>query len=299
MAVTAAQVKELREKTGVGMMECKKALTENDGDLEKAILWLRERGLSRAAKKASRVAAEGVVKILTSDNHKEAVMLEVNCETDFAAKNADFVAFVDDAAKVALENKAPSVEALAELKMPSGDNVADALTALIAKVGENMKLRRLGYLSVDNGVVTGYSHMGGKIGALVALADATSEVSELGRDIAMHVAAAAPRYLKSDEVSADELDQERDLAKKKLEEQGKPSDLIEKIMVGQMNKFYKEICLLDQAFVKDPNVSVSKLVKEQGKGSSLSGFLRFALGEGIEKKEENFAEEVAAAVKGN
>jgi elongation factor Ts len=183
--------------------------------------------------------------------------------------------------------------------MPGGDNVADTLTSLIAKVGENMKLRRLGMLSVDNGVVAGYSHMGGKIGALVAIENGSGELGELGKDVAMHVAAAAPRYLKSDEVSQDELNQEKELAKKKLEEQGKPADLIEKIMMGQMNKFYKEICLMEQAFIKDPNFSVSKLLKEQGKGATLTGFLRFALGEGIEKKEENFAEEVAAAVKGN
>lgn len=299
MAVTAAQVKELREKTGVGMMECKNALSENGGDMEKAILWLRERGMSRAAKKASRVAAEGIVKVLTSDDMKSAVLLEVNCETDFAAKNEDFQKFVNEAAAVALKHKAPSVEALSELKMSGGDNVADTLTGLIAKVGENMKLRRLGLLTSDNGIVAGYSHMGGRIGALVALANATTAQEEIGRDVAMHVAASAPKYLKSDEVAQSELDQERELAAKKLAEQGKPADLIDKIMAGQMNKFFKEICLVDQAFIKDPNLSVQKLVKDQGKGASVTGFLRYALGEGIEKKEENFAEEVAAAVKGN
>lgn len=298
MAVTAAQVKELREKTGVGMMECKKALTENGGDLEQAIVWLRERGLSRAAKKAGRVAAEGVVCINVADDMATGVLVEVNCETDFAAKNEDFQNFCKEVSDIALTNKAPSAEALAELKNAAGENIGDALKSLIAKVGENMTLRRVQYMEPANGIVVGYSHMGGKIGAMVALEGATKDNLELGKDVAMHIAAASPRYLKSDEVNQSELDQEKEIAKKKLIEQGKPEDLIEKILVGQMNKFYKEVCLVDQAFVKDPNVSITKLLKQNG-DISISSFARFALGEGIEKKEDNFAEEVAAAVKGS
>jgi len=298
MAVTAGMVKELREKTGVGMMECKKALTENGGDLEKAIVWLRERGLSRAAKKAGRVAAEGVVKIEVADDMSAGVLVEVNCETDFAAKNDDFQNFVNEVSKIALDNKAPSADALAELKNSSGDNIGDALKSLIAKVGENMTLRRVQLVEAKDGIVVGYSHMGGKIGAMVALEGGKKDQLELGKDVAMHIAAAAPRFLKSDEVDASELEQEKEIARKKLVEQGKPEDLIEKILMGQMSKFYKEVCLIEQAFVKDPNVTIKNLLK-QNNVSGISSFARFALGEGIEKKEENFADEVAAAVKGN
>ncbi|MEZ4741257.1 MAG: translation elongation factor Ts [Bdellovibrionota bacterium] len=295
MTIKASQVKELREKTGVGMMECKKALVENGGDLEKAILWLRERGMSRAAKKAGRVAAEGICSVLVNAERTAGVILEVNCETDFSAKNADFQSFVNIATQVALENEVQSIEQLAETKMEDS-TVGQKLTDLIAKVGENMNIRRVSVLKAEaNGLISGYSHMGGKIGTLVRLNGASNEeVATLGQDVAMHVAAAAPRYLNRDSVDASELAQEQELAKKKLIEEGKPEDIIEKIMVGQINKFYSEVCLVDQPFVKEPKLSVSKHIQQSKLGVELTGFVRYQLGEGIEKKSENFAEEVAA-----
>lgn len=297
MTISASMVKELREKTGVGMMECKKALEENQGDMEKAILWLRERGLSRAAKKADRVASEGIVKVLVADDNRTGVVIELNAETDFASKNAEFIKFADDVAKVALQNKVGDLDALNSLKMGS-DTVENNLKGLIAKIGENMRLRRVALLTTNKGTVSGYTHMGGKIGSLVLLNGAEGlEVQELGKDLAMHAAAAAPRYLKSDEVSPEEIETEKDLGRKALLEQGKPENMHEKILQGQINKFFKEICFTEQAFIKDPALSVSKLVAEKGKGATLSSFHLFKLGEGIDKKKENFADEVAAALR--
>jgi len=290
-------VKELREKTGVGMLECKKALEENQGDLDKAILWLRERGLSRAAKKADRVAAEGIVKVLVSDDNRSAVVLELNSETDFVSKNVDFMQFVDDVAKLALQHKVGDLDALKTLKLGS-DTVDNVLAGLIARIGENMRLRRVGLLTTSKGTVAGYTHMGGKIGSIVLLNGAEGpEVQELGKDLAMHAAAAAPRYLKSDEVSAEEIEIEKALGRKALAEQGKPENMHEKILAGQINKFYKEICFVEQAFIKDPALSISKLVADKGKGASLTSFHLFKLGEGIVKKKENFADEVAAQLR--
>lgn len=294
MTITASQVKDLREKTGVGMLECKKALEENGGDMEKAIVWLRERGMSRAAKKADRVAAEGIVEVLVSPDNTAGVLVELNCETDFAAKNAEFVQMAKDTAKIALETKSKTVEELLSAKHPAGASVQDTLTQLIAKVGENMTLRRVKVLTAGNGAVAGYSHMGGKIGSLVVLEGAKgADVNELGRDVAMHVAASNPKALTDKDVNAAELEQEREIARKKLLEEGKKPEMIEKILVGQMNKFYKEICLTQQAFIKDPNVSVEKHVDNTKKGVKVASFARFQLGEGVEKKAENFAEEVA------
>ncbi|NRA65590.1 MAG: elongation factor Ts [Pseudobacteriovorax sp.] len=297
MAVTAAMVKELRQKTGVGMMECKKALTETDGDIEKAILYLRERGMSRAAKKADRITAEGIVSVLTSSDNKKGAIVEVNCETDFVSKNADFIKFTKDLAQLALENNVNDIDSLNKL-MLEGKSVAEVLPELIATIGENINVRRVATLQASNGIVDGYTHMGGKIGTLVLLegSDAESNI-ELAKDIAMHTAAVAPRYLTSGEVSATEIEQEKELARKKLIEEGKPENLIEKILQGQISKFYKEICLEEQAFVKDPNYTIKKLVAEKGQGAKLSAYYRFQLGEGIEKKQENFAEEVAAQLK--
>lgn len=298
MAVTAAQVKALREKTGVGMMDCKKALTENDGDVEKAILWLRERGLSRAAKKADRVTAEGTVAIYVNDDNTGGVALEINCETDFVSKNQDFINFADQVSKLALEKDSTDIDSLKAEAMSDGKSVGDKLTELISTIGENLNLRRIKVLKTSNGTVTGYSHMGGKIGTLVLLEGSTGEAAAtLGQDLAMHCAAAAPRYLNSSDVDTKEIDQEKELARKQLLEQGKPEDLIEKILVGQVNKFFKEICFLDQPFVKDSAVSVEKLIKNHSSDAVLRDYCRFQLGEGIEKKKEDFAAEVAAAVK--
>jgi len=294
MAITAGQVKELREKTGVGMMECKKALSESDGDMEKAVLWLRERGMSRAQKKAGRVTAEGLVGVLLNDAQTAGVVLEVNCETDFVSKNDDFKKFVADASKLALDNKVTSVQELGDIAMASGKTVADTLTSLIATIGENLQLRRVACLQADDGIVAGYTHMGGGIGTLVALKGTKN--TELAKDLAMHIAAAAPRYLTNDQVDATELEQEKELAKKKLLEEGKPENMIDKIMAGQMSKFYKEVCLIEQAFVKDPKTSIKQLLASDG-GASITGFQRFQLGEGIEKKSDNFADEVKSLTK--
>jgi elongation factor Ts len=297
MAVTisASMVKDLREKTGVGMMECKKALEENSGDLEKSIVWLRERGMSRAAKKADRIAAEGIVHFAIGPKGDTAVLLEVNCETDFVSKNDEFKNFVNEAGKLSLQNNISDVEKLSALKMSSGTSVDETLKGMIQKIGENMKLRRVSAISVPGAVISGYSHMGGKIGTITVLEGATgAAITELGKDIAMHVAAAFPKYLSRADVDNTELNQERDIARKKLVEEKKPEAMIDKILDGQMNKFYKEVCLLEQGFVKDPDISVAKLLEKTDKNLKLTKFLRFQLGEGIEKKQENFAAEVAA-----
>lgn len=294
MTITASMVKDLREKTGMGMMECKKALEENAGDMEKAIVWLRERGMSRAAKKADKIAAEGVVEVYITPDRSAGVLLEVNCQTDFVAKNEEFAQIAKEAAEAALKTKASSVEELANTKVGSA-TVAERLVELAAKIGEKMELRRLKIVHSSNGVVSGYSHMGGRIGTLVVLEGAKGDnVDALGKDLAMHIAASSPRYLTESEIDAAELETEREIARKKLEEEGKKADMIEKILVGQMKKFAKEVCLVDQPFVKDPNVTVAKHVENTHKGLKLAAFARFALGEGIEKKTENFAEEVAA-----
>jgi elongation factor Ts len=299
MEITASLVKELREKTGVGMMECKKALQENGGDLEKAIIWLRERGLSRAAKKAGRVTSEGLVEVLVSADATAGVVVEVNCETDFVSKNDDFKNFTKTVAELALTKKIGDAEALAGEKLASGETVQDRITALIATIGENLSLRRVALLTTNAGTIAGYIHMGGKIGALVRIEPATGDVvKELGKDLAMHVAAAAPKYLNETEVDPAELEQEKDLARKKLAEQKKPADMIEKILAGQMVKFYKEVCFVEQGFIKDPNISIKKLVEEKAKGAQVTGFVRYNLGEGLEKRKDNFAEEVAATSKG-
>jgi elongation factor Ts len=281
------------------MMECKKALAETSGDMEKALLWLRERGLSRAAKKADRVAAEGVVEFFITEDANAGALIEFNCETDFAAKNEAFRAMAKELAILAVKTASDSVETLGAAKLPNGTAAKDAVANLIATVGENMTLRRVKYVRAQNGTVAGYNHMGGRIGTLVVIEGAQGpKALEAGKDIAMHVAAASPRYLKSSEVNTAELAQERELAKKKLEEQGKPAAMIEKIVEGQMSKFYKEVCLLEQAFVKDPNLSITQVLKEKvGGTATLTQFVRFQLGEGIEKKQENFAEEVAAAAR--
>ncbi|MBM4252390.1 MAG: elongation factor Ts [Deltaproteobacteria bacterium] len=297
MTITAGMVKDLREKTGVGMMECKKALTETNGDMDKAIVWLREHGMARAQKKEGRVAAEGVVEVFVNPEQNAGVLVELNCETDFVSKNEEFRALAHDIAKLAFQHKAKDHEELLGLKL-GAQTVKDKLTELIAKIGENMQVRRVKVVHTATGVVTGYSHMGGRIGTLVVLEGAKGDdVVELGKDLAMHVAAASPRYLVETEVNASELDQEREIARKRLEEEGKPAELIEKILVGQMKKFYKEVCLIEQAYVKDPNVTVQKHVDSLKKGLKIAGFARFQLGEGIEKKKEDFAAEVAAQLK--
>ncbi|MCB9228410.1 MAG: elongation factor Ts [Deltaproteobacteria bacterium] len=297
MAITAAQVKELRQATGVGMMECKKALQESDGDMDKAVVWLRERGLARAAKKAGRTAAEGIVIFRISETGREAAILELNCETDFSAKNSAFLDFADKAISLALSHKTDSIDTLKAIDC-DGIPLGDALAGLISKVGENMTLRRVRYLSVEQGLISGYSHMGGKIGVLVALSgDITEQLPAVGADLAMHVAACSPKYHQRDEVQADELEQEKEIARVRLREQGKPEEIIEKALMGQVNKFYSDVCFLEQPFVKEPKQSVTQFVQQSGVKAKPTGFVRYQLGEGIEVREENFAEEVAAQLK--
>jgi elongation factor Ts len=297
MAITAAQVKELREKTGAGMMDCKKALTENNGDMEAAVKFLREKGLAAAAKKAGRVAAEGLVD--TYVEGKVAAVVEVNCETDFVAKNDDFIKLVKDLAAVVGKGNPADGAALNDLDM-DGKKVADVMTDKISTIGENMNIRR--FQRMDDGDAYGvYQHMGGKIGVVVSLSVSDKADSEtikvLARDLAMHVASEAPLAIDRDGVDPAVIDNEKDIFIAQAKEQGKPDNIIEKMVTGKINKFLAESCLLDQAFVKDPDVKVKKLIektaKELGADISVKSFARFKVGEGIEKKDENFADEVA------
>ncbi len=302
MSITAAMVSELRKKTGAGMMDCKKALNETGGNMEEAVDFLRKKGLAAAAKKSGRVAAEGAV-IAVSEGTVGAV-LEVNAETDFVAKNEAFTAFVENTSAVVLGNDVADVEALKELAYPNtGRTVGEELTHQIATIGENMSLRRLVRVDAGEGVVTSYVHGAGKIGVLVEFKTAAtdSKVGELGKQIAMHVAAAAPQYLNRDEVPADVVEKEKEIMRVKALESGKPENIVEKIITGQINKFFGEVCLLEQAFVIDPDQKVGKVVealaKELGTAITLNSFVRYQLGEGIEKKEDDFAAEVAALSK--
>ncbi len=301
-AITAALVKDLREKTGAGMMDCKSALTETDGDVEAAIDWLRKKGLAKAAKKAGRVAAEGLVAVESSGHY--ALALEVNAETDFVARNPDFQAFVREAAKVGL-NTDGTLEALSAAKLPGeAVTIAETLTALIAKIGENMTLRRSAKLAVTDGVVATYVHGQvadglGRIGVLVALESKgdVEKLSTLGRQIAMHIAALNPLALDASGISEDTLAREKAILLEK--HQGKPANVQDKIAESGMKSFFKENTLLDQAFVHDGSKSVSQVLKEAegqvGAPVAITGFVRYALGEGIEKEESDFAAEVAAA----
>lgn len=301
--ITAATVKELRERTGAGMMDCKKALAETDGEMEAAIDWLRAKGLSAAAKKAGRTAAEGLVGVAVAG--VRGAVVEVNSETDFVAKNEIFQDFVRNVAQIALENGS-DVEALSNASYPSGGTVAETLTDNIAKIGENQSLRRAAVLEVKEGVVVPYVHNQvapglGKIGVLVALESAapSETLVALGKQIAMHVAAANPLALNADDLDAELVERERSIAMEKAKESGKPQNIIEKMVEGGLAKFRKDNALLSQLFVMDNKTPVADVVAQAGKEAgtpvTLAGFVRFQLGEGIEKKQEDFAAEVAAA----
>ncbi|AHF03302.1 endo-1,4-D-glucanase [Marichromatium purpuratum 984] len=295
MAITAALVKELRERTGAGMMECKKALVESNGDIEAAIEAMRKSGQAKAAKKSGRTAAEGVVMVAIAEDGKRGVQLEVNCETDFVAKDSNFEAFAEAAVATALNSDAADVEALSALPL-AGDGettVEGARAALVAKIGENVQLRRLVRFDDVEGALYSYSH-GARIGVVVELVggDAT-----LGRDIAMHVAASKPLCVSAEQVPAETLEKEREIFKAQALESGKPEAIVEKIIEGRVRKYLEEITLLGQAFVKDPDQSVEKLLKQAG--AQVRRFSRVEVGEGIEKKTENFAEEVMAQVRGS
>ena len=289
MAVTAALVKELRERTGAGMMECKKALVETDGDMDAAIELLRKSGLAKADKKAGRVAAEG--KIVEAQAGGKAVLVEINSETDFVAKDENFAAFADKVAQAALALDSDDVEALKAAEL-DGQTVEEARQALVAKIGENVQVRRLTRVE-SAGVIGSYVH-GGRIGVLVELEGGDEE---LARDLAMHVAALSPAYATADEVPAEVLAKEKEILVAQAQDSGKPAEIIEKMVEGRLRKHLAEITLVGQPFVKDGDVTVGKLLEQ--KGASVKGFSRLAVGEGIEKKEENFAEEVMQQVAGS
>lgn len=305
--ITAALVKELREKTGAGMMDCKKALGENDGDVEASIDWLRTKGLATAAKKAGRVASEGLVGIAI-DGAKGAVV-EINAETDFVARNETFQDFVTTAANIALTT-GNDVDALRAAPFPGEERtVQEQLTHMIATIGENMSIRRVQTLSVDKGVVSSYIHTAlapgiGKIGVLVALETeaVAAKADAFGKQLAMHVAAAKPQSISRDDMDQEVVDRERAIFAEQARESGKPAEIVEKMVEGRIRKFYEEACLVDQTFVIDGDSKVSKAIEAAGKDAggsmTLKGFSLFVLGDGIEKEEEDFAAEVAA-VAGN
>lgn len=285
----ASDVKELRDKTGAGMLDCKKALEATNGNMNEAIDWLREKGISKAEKKASRVAAEGLCKIVTDGN--KAVILEVNSETDFVAKNEEFTNFVDYLANTILANNLKTHEEVLSFD-DNGEKVEAKLVALTAKIGEKLSFRRHELVEKnDNEVFGSYLHMGGKIGALVVLADTSIEVA---KDVAMHVAAMAPVCATRSDVPADMVDHESKVIKEQVMNEGKPADIAEKMVTGRLNKFYKEICLEEQEFIKDSSVNVGTFVKNNG--GLIVSMIRYAVGEGIEKKEENFADEVMSQI---
>ena len=290
--VTAALVKELREKTGAGMMDCKKVLTETDGDLEKAAELLREKGITKAAKKSGRVAAEGMVEAYISEDEKVGAIVEINSETDFVAKNEEFRTFVMDVAKQIVKNNPESVEALlAEPAMfEEGKTVNEALIGKIATIGENISIRRFARFETTDGLIEKYIHGDGKIAVLVNM---TSGTKELAKDVCMQIAAARPEFIDRDQVPAERVEKEKEILKIQTMNEGKPEAIAEKIVLGRINKFYQEICLVDQEFVKDPSKKVSDILKD----SKVLEFARFETGEGIEKKEENFAEEVMKQLK--
>ncbi|GAA3659469.1 translation elongation factor Ts [Asaccharospora irregularis] len=300
--ITAQMVKELRESTGAGMMDCKKALVEAEADMERAVDILREKGLSKAAKKADRVAAEGLVAIEINDDATCAAMVEVNSETDFVAKNEDFKIFVKDAAMMALSTDKEDVEGLLSETHAEGISLQEVLNNRVAKIGEKLDFRRFTKIST-NGQVAGYIHGAGKIGVLVEMeTEARSpEVLAMGKDVAMQVAAMNPKYVSRDEVDEEYIAHEKEILKQQALNEGKPANIVEKMIIGRLDKQLKEVCLLEQTFVKNPDITVKQLVEDVAKkvGSEIkvSRVVRFEVGEGIEKREENFAEEVAKQLK--
>lgn len=291
MEITASLVKELRERTGAGMMDCKKALQEADADIETAIENMRKSGMAKAAKKAGRVAAEGVVVIRQAGDSNRSVILEINCETDFVAKDDNFSKFVDAVADIVLQESPADIETLLKLPM-DGSTVEDGRAELVAKIGENVTIRRFEIID-HSGVAANYLH-GLRIGVIVELEGGDEE---LARDIAMHVAASKPVCINADEVPDSLLEQEKEVFRAQAEESGKPAEIIEKMVSGRINKFLKEVTLLGQPFVKDPDITVEKLLKAGN--ATVTRFIRYEVGEGIEKKEDNFVEEVMAQARGS
>ncbi len=304
MSFTAKDVKELREKTGCGMMDCKKALASSDGDMAAAIDFLREKGLAAATKKSSRVAAEGLAMAYTNEDGSVGVAIEVNSETDFVAKNVDFQSFVKLCGEIVIEKNPQSVEELLKLKAENGKTVEEILQEKILTIGENIKIRRFKRFE---GVVAGYVHAAGKIGVLVNFDVDNKDVVKtdvfkaFSKDVAMQIAAINPLYLVPEEIPADVIAHERKILKEQIVGDGKPENIAEKIVEGRIGKYYKEVCLMNQAFVKDGNLSIEqytqKISKELGTSIKIISFVRFEKGEGIEKKEDNFAQEVAGMIK--
>jgi elongation factor Ts len=288
MAITAALVKELRERTGAGMMDCKKALMETSADLEAAIDLMRASGAAKAAKKSGRVASEGLVNLTVSDDNKNAVILEVNSETDFVTKGSAFIDFVAALGSLALKNKPESLEAFLSQTLDSGETVDEARQGIIAKIGENISVRRLQIVTTENGVLGAYKH-GERIAVLAVLSGTDGE---LAKDIAMHIAASKPECVSEDQLSSELVEREKAIFIEQAKESGKPDNIIEKMIVGRMKKFVNEVTLYGQAFVKDPDTTVGALVKS--KGAEVESFIRYEVGEGMEKKEDNFVEEVMA-----
>jgi len=294
MAITAALVKELRERTGSGMMECKKALVASNGDIDAAIEAMRKSGLAKADKKSGRIAAEGVIAIETSADGKSAVMIEINSETDFVAKADDFANFVAQVSKTVLAQQPADLDALNALALnDAGESIDTVRQALIAKIGENIQIRRFELMTNDSGVIGSYRH-GDRIGAIVNL---TGGDMELAKDISMHVAASRPQAVSAADLPAELLEKERDIVATQAKDSGKPEAIIEKMVDGRMKKFVNEISLLGQPFIKDPDLTVEKLVKQAD--ATVNAFKFFEVGEGIEKAVDNFAEEVMAQVQGS
>ena len=291
--IKASDVKELRERTGAGMLDCKKALEEVSGDMEKAVDWLREKGISKAAKKESRVAAEGLTDGASEEN--VAVITEVNCETDFVAQNEDFKKLVESIRLTLLHNEVSTMEEANKLTIEGGEEtIEEAVVNFTAKIGEKLSFRRFERVVKNDDQVFGiYSHMGGKITALVVLGGTDGDVA---RDVAMHVAAMNPTAIRRSEVPSELVERESHVIKEQVMAEGKPAEIAEKMVTGRLNKFYKEICLEEQAFIKDSNMSVLDYVKSNG--GTIDDMIRFGVGEGIEKKEENFADEVMSQIQG-
>ncbi|MCB2299791.1 translation elongation factor Ts [Clostridium tagluense] len=304
--ITASMVKELRERTGAGMMDCKRALSETEGDMDKAIELLREKGLAAAAKKAGRIAAEGLVCTSISEDMKAGSIVEVNCETDFVADNEDFVTVAKNVAIQAAQTSSTTIdEFVSEKYIADGAiTINDAVTALIAKLGENMSVRRFQKFAIEKGIVQSYIHGGGRIGVLVELACEKQDdvLIQIAKDVAMQIAAASPLFLDNTCVDHETLEKEKEIYRVQALNEGKPEKIVEKMVMGRVNKYYKEVCLLEQVWVKNADYTITKYLQEEsaklGAEIKITRFVRFERGEGIEKKEENFAEEVQRQVQG-
>jgi elongation factor Ts len=292
MAISAQMVKELREKTGAGMMDCKKALTETNGDMEKAIDFLREKGIASAAKKADRIAAEGTTSVVVDGN--TAVIFEINSETDFVAKNEGFQVLVKSVGEHLLSNKPASLEEALGQTMENGQTVEEHINAAVGKIGEKITLRRFEVVTkTDNDAFGAYLHMGGRIGVLTVLEGTTD--ADSAKDVSMHIAALNPKYVSRDQVSQEEVERERQVLTQQALNEGKPENIVAKMVEGRLGKYFEDVCLLDQTFVKNPDQKVRQFV--ESKGATVREFVRYAVGEGIEKREENFAEEVMNQIK--